>query len=201
MIANPPTAAHRMSVEDFDTWIELPENQAEIYEFINGELVTVPSNALASLIAGIIFGELYIYLKQSQLGFLTGEAGGYQVYGERYAPDVAFVSKAKQTLPAARGYNPVPPDLAVEVDYPGTDESARQLTIKLGNYLASGTVVWIVRPELLRVEIYEPGKAVRVLGKDDTISGGDLLPGFELPVKAIFPEEMTTTDQSATPNA
>lgn len=201
MIAHPPTAAHRMSVEDFDMWIELPENQSEIYEFINGELVTAPSNALASLISSLILTYLNMHVITHQLGYVTGEAGGYQVYGERYAPDVAFVSKAKQTLPAARGYNPVPPDLAVEVDYPGTDESARQLTIKLGNYLASGTVVWIVHPELLRVEIYEPGKAVRVLGKDDTISGGDLLPGFELPVKAIFPEEMTTTDQSATPNA
>lgn len=201
MIANAPAPAHRMSVEDFDAWIELPENQADIHEFINGELVTVPSNALASLISSLILTYLNMYVITHQLGYVTGEAGGYQVYGERYAPDVAFVSKAKQTLPAARGYNPIPPDLAVEVDYPGTDESARQLTIKLGNYLASGTVVWIVRPELLRVEIYEPGKAVRVLGKDETILGGELLPGFELPVKAIFPAEMTTADQSATPNA
>ena len=137
-----------MTVEAFDEWVELPENADRLFEYIGGETVEVPSNAFASMVAGIILGELYIFLKGKNLGYLTGEAGGYRVSGERYAPDVAFISKARQETLATRGYNPVPPDLVVEVDFPSTYESQRQLITKVVNYLAAGTVVWVVLPEV-----------------------------------------------------
>lgn len=179
----------RMTVEEFDEFAELPENADRLLEYIGREVVEVPSNAYASQISQIVAGEMYIFLKGKDLGHLTGEAGGYMVSGERYAPDVAFISKAKQQELARQGYNPNPPDLAVEVDFPSTYESQQNLNIKVANYLAAGTVIWVFKPEHKRVEIYAPGKPVEIFGIDGVLDGGDVLPGFKLAVKDIFPEE------------
>lgn len=177
-----------MSVEEFDVFAQLPENSDRILEYIGGEIVEVPSNPYASQFSQIISGELYIFLKGKDLGFLTGEAGGYMVSGERYAPDVAFISKAKQTELAKQGYNLIPPDLAVEVDFPSTYESQRQLRTKVVNYLAAGTVVWLVLPERKEIEVYIPGEPRKLLTSEDALDGGDVLPGFTLAVKSIFTE-------------
>ena len=176
------------TVEEFDAFVELPENIEKIFEYIGGEIVEVPSNPFASKISSIFSGEIYIYNKDKNLGHLTGEAGGYQVSGERYAPDVGILLKARQAHIAHTGYNPLPPDLAVEVDYPSTAQSRDILRIKLANYLAAGTTVWIAHPLTKKVEVYEPGKPVVILGINDTLDGGSILPGFNLAVKDIFPE-------------
>jgi Uma2 family endonuclease len=102
---------------------------------------------------------------------------------------VAFISKARQPELARQGYNPNPPDLAVEVDFPSTYESQQNLNVKVVNYLNAGTTVWVFKPEQKRVEVYAPGKSVRILGINDTLDGGEVLPGFKLAVKDVFPEE------------
>lgn len=181
----------KTSVEAFDQFVRQPENADRLFEYIAGEIVEVPSNPYASQISQIISGELYLFLKGKNLGHLTGEAGGYMVSGERYAPDVAFISRVKQAKLVSEGYNPNPPDLAVEVDVPSTYASQRNLFTKTVNYLAAGTVVWIVFPERQEVEVYVPGAALRVLGVKDTLDGGDVLPGFTLAVKDIFHDETT----------
>lgn len=177
----------KISVEEFDRFVDLPENFDKLFEYIGGELVEVLSNVYVSKIAGIISGELYIFLKGKDLGHLTGAAGGYQIVGERYAPDVAFISKNKQF--SQGGYNPDPPDLAVEVDFPSTYQSISNLIPKIVNYLSAGTIVWLVIPESKIVEIFAPGQPKKSVGIDGVLDGGDLLPGFKLAVKDIFPEQ------------
>lgn len=175
-----------MTAQEFDAYTDLPENADKLFEFIGGEIIEVPSNRYSSKIGGIFFGEIYIYLKQNPIGHLTGEAGGFQVFGERYAPDVGFTRKENQTEVAKSGYDPVPPDLAIEVDFPSTPQSKDRLRIKVGNYLAVGATVWLVFPETQTIEVYAPGQPVQILGIEGTLDGGDVLPGFSLPIKAIF---------------
>ena len=177
----------QLTVEEFDAFVELPQNADKLYEYIEGRVVEVPSNVFASEISGIIFGELYIFLKGKNLGHLTGEAGGYIVMGERCAPDVAFISKDKQPELARKGYNPTPPDLAVELDFPSSYQSQRDLRTKVANYLAAGTLVWVVTPETKEVEVYAPGQPSRIIGTDGVLDGGEVLLGFKLPVNEIFP--------------
>jgi Uma2 family endonuclease len=175
----------RYTVEEFEQFVELPENADKRFEYIGGEIVEVPSNAYVSEIAARILGYLFIYLLKNKLGHLTGEGGGYMVDGERYAPDVAFISNARQLHLAERGYNPNPPELAVEVLSPSNDTD--EIRIKTVHYLRAGTIIWIVNPEKKRIEVYS-AKGVRVLGIDEMLDGGDVLPGFTLAVKDIFPE-------------
>jgi len=119
-------------------------------------------------------------------GYITGADGGYQIGDERYLPDVAFVSKARQPEPSHETYNPLPPDLAVEVLSPSDQPDVMRL--KLANYLAAGTVVWVVNPETRTVEVYTPDKRAYRLGADGTLDGGEVLPGLALPVKDLFPD-------------
>ena len=176
-------------VEAFDEFVQQSENADKLYEYVGGEIVEGPSNPYASYVSGRILRRIATFAEEHHLGFTTGEAGGYIVSGERYAPDVAFISNVKQPRLVSEGYNPNPPDLAVEVDIPSTYTSQRLLFTKTVNYLAAGTVVWLVMPERKEVEVYIPGAPKRTLGVEAVLDGGDALPGFQLAVKDIFPDE------------
>ncbi len=175
-----------MTVEQFDQWVEREDNADHLFEFIGGEVYEVPSNAYASHFSQIIAGELYIYLRGLDLAHLTGEAGGYMVSGERYAPDAGVIFKAKQPVLAKSGYNPNPPDLAVEVDFPSTYQTQKALRTKIVNYLAAGTIVWLVSPESQTVSVYAPGQPARILTIEDSLDGNPLLAWFMLALKTIF---------------
>lgn len=192
-------AITKMTVAEFDHWVELPENYNKLFEYIGGEIVEVPSNAAASQISSLFNGYLFVYLLKNPIAHLTGEAGGYYVSGERYAPDVAILLKSRQPELDKRGYNRVAPDLVVEVDFPSTYESQEELRVKIANYLAAGTTVWLARPEApqnRRLEVYAPAQSVRLLGMADILDGGMILPDFTLPVKDVFPESIN--DQTPT---
>src|SRR2546427_304511 len=75
-------------------------------------------------------------------------------------------------------------ELAVEVVSPNDDNE--KLRIKVINYLAAGTLVWVVRPQDQKVEVCAPGRPVKIVDRDGTLDGGDVLPGFKLAVKDIF---------------
>ena len=55
---------------------------------------------------------------------------------------------------------------------------------------ADGTTVWVVYPETREVEVHAPGQTTQILGIDATLDGGDILPGFSLAVKDVFPEQL-----------
>ncbi len=175
-----------VSEAEFEAFILLPEHGDTVFELIDGKIYPVVSNNRSSRIAMTIGILLGAYVLQKKLGYVTGADGGYQVSGQRYIPDVAFMSKARQAEASDEAYNPIAPDLAVEVLSP-TDNPAN-VRIKLTNYLNAGTVVWIVDPSTQRVEIYIPKQKPTQLGIQDTIHGGEILPDFALPVSDIFAE-------------
>lgn len=128
---------------------------------------------------------IQLHLRERQLGgFVTGADGGYMVSGERYIPNAAYVSKERQSEPSRETYNPIAPDLAVAVLSPSKDPAA--MRIKMINSLRAGTTVWVVDPENKHVEVYAPGQPPKLLGIDDILNGGTVLPEFTLPVKDIF---------------
>lgn len=182
-----PQKVKHYTPEEFDQFVLLPENADRSFEYCDGEILEMVSNNYSSEIAAIILAEIRLYVKNKNLGRVTGADGGYKVAGARYIPDVAFISHQKQPRPSREAYNSNPPDLAVEVLSPGNDEHT--MRIKISHYLDAGTTLWIVDPERQRVEVYAPGKVVQLAYSGDTLTGGDILPGFELPVKDIFPQD------------
>jgi Uma2 family endonuclease len=54
-------------------------------------------------------------------------------------------------------------------------------------YLQAGVrLVWLVDPASRTVSVFRPDAAPRTLGEGDILDGGDILPGFSLPVAEIF---------------
>ena len=58
---------------------------------------------------------------------------------------------------------------------------------KRKEYFEAGTtLVWQVYPKRKEVEVYTTPSLCRTLGLKDTLDGGDLLPGFCLPLTDLF---------------
>jgi Uma2 family endonuclease len=78
------------------------------------------------------------------------------------------------------------PDLAIEVV--SMEKTPEQLASKAREYITAGTpMVWVVDPEARQVTVYR-GREVMVLKGGDSLDGGDVLPGFVLPVTRLFAE-------------
>jgi len=175
-----------MTVDEFDVFVMLPENRHRLLEFIGGEVVEVVSSNYSSMIGSSVAGKLVIFVDNYHLGFVTGANGGYKVAGERYIPKAAFVANHKQPEPSNEPYNPIAPDLAVEVLSPSNDD--REMRIKLVNYLRAGTTLWIIDGDRKQVGVYSAKYPPIIVGIKDVLDGGDVLPGFTLAVREIFAE-------------
>ena len=101
------------------------------------------------------------------------------------SPDVWFLSHERLKEVAREGFYEGAPGLAVEVVSPG--EEAEGVLAKVLDYLEAGAkAVWLVYPELKAVEVYGRGGAGRLLRAHEALEGGEALPGFRLPLEALF---------------
>ena len=110
-------------------------------------------------------------------------------------PDVSFVSF--QRWPKGKPVPPTPawevvPDLAVEIVSPSND--AYEVLEKVEEYFACGVQrVWVIYPPFSKVYDYASTTSVRILTGADHLSGGEVLPGFELPLSELFEEPTVKT--------
>lgn len=173
-----------MTVEDFEAFAELPENAHKRLEFIEGEIHEVASNNRSSGV-GMRFGTLVgAHIITHDLGIVTGPDGGYSLGQGRYIPDFAFISKAKQNAYSADTWNRTSPDLVIEVLSPSNTRD--EIEKKTNAYLAAGATTWIANPISKTIEVHAPGQPRQLLGMDDILQGGDVLPGFKIAVREIF---------------
>jgi Uma2 family endonuclease len=186
MVVERASTALRMSVETFDKWVFLPENADHNFECIGGEVIEVVSNSESSEIAMLIGSFITTYVIANNLGRVTGADGGYMIGDERYIPDVAFISRQHQPERSREAYNPIAPDLAVEVISPS--DSPALMPVKVSNYLAAHVIVWVVDPDTKSISVHAQGKTVVVYTIDDTLDGGAVLPGFTMALKDVFKE-------------
>jgi hypothetical protein len=123
----------------------------------------------------------------------TLEAGSPRyILVEVRMPDVSFIRWDSVDDPQiienpAGAFLEVPPDLAVEVLSPSN--TRREMEIKLQEYANAGVkLVWYVDPERKEVDVYLKGnpKRKKTLGVDNTLDGGDVLPGFTVKVAKLF---------------
>jgi len=164
-----------------------------ICELIDGVLVEKTVGYYESLVAVEIIHLLKVFLETHDLGIVLGEAGTLRILPTQVrVPDVCFISWDKfpnRQLPD----QPVPrlaPDLAVEVLSPGNTEA--EMWRKLHDYFAAGVrLVWYVDPQTRSARAYTAVDQCVALGEQDSLSGGEVLPGFELPLKDLFTKART----------
>jgi Uma2 family endonuclease len=79
----------------------------------------------------------------------------------------------------------VVPDLAVEVLSRGNRPG--EMKRKLRDYFLAGiAVVWFINPRTRTAEVYTSPEKRKRLGEGDSLEGGDLIPGFTLPLTELF---------------
>jgi Uma2 family endonuclease len=159
-------------------------------ELVDGQLVERNMGQKADAIASRIGRILGNYAEDRDLGLINGSQGGYQIFPDDpdrvRIPDVSFTPKGR--LPQegiAEGHSRVVPDLVVEVISP--NDTAADLMVKVREYLNAGIpLVWVANPDDQSVGVYRADGSAALLGPNDTIDGGAVLPGFSCQVAVFF---------------
>lgn len=155
-------------------------------EWACGEVLQKPmpdvSHAAIQFFFATVLGP---YLKQTGIGraftelrCIFGPPGRERIF----VPDLVYV--ARERLPEGR-YLYAPPDLAIEILSP--DHHTGRTLNKVHFFLLYGVrMVWVVDPSDATVTVQAPGVEPRTLGTGELLDGGDVLPGFNVPVDDIF---------------
>jgi Uma2 family endonuclease len=184
-----------MSLEDF-----LEAYHIQPFELINGERKLLMTNVVIhGKIIGILIFALKIYIIEQQMGEVLSETtfilpdthNRNWVKGSR-SPDVMFycgnrAAEYEAVTPdwRIRPY-PIVPDLVVEVVSP-TDRYS-DINAKVQTYLRDGVrLIWVIDPQSRIVTIHAPDlENPLVLHGDATLTGGEVLPGFQITLATLF---------------
>ena len=162
-----------------------------LYEIVNGQRVDLPPMSVyATWLASCLHGQLWSYARDKGLGWSVAEMLFVldAEHNLRRRPDVAFVSTARWPLDRAlpmTGDWDVVPDLAVEVISP--NDVFKDVLAKVREYFHYGVqVIWVIAPEEQQVYVYDSPVQVRILTGQDELTGGEVVPGFRLPLVHLF---------------
>lgn len=181
-----------ITAERFFELMEQPEYLDRVIELVEGELIEMSK---PTRIHGVVLIRLAVkianFVDAHELGEVTAGDAGFIL--ERKAGgrdtvrglDIAFVSKSRVPDPPDFSWYEIGPDLAVEVISPSN--KASDIHLKVMQLINAGTrLVWLVYPES-RTVVAHTSEGATTFPENDTLSGGEVLPGFELRVGDIFP--------------
>jgi len=175
------------TAEEFWEIARLPENEEQRLELEGGVIVEMASSSpINTIVAGRVIYFLNAFVIPANLGYVTVPDGGFKLGPHKVRqPDAAFISKGR--LPEVPRQFNLAPDLAVEVVSANED-----VLKKVNEYLRAGTrLVWAIYCEEKTVYVFRLDEDGKVRGQsfgiDDTLEGEDVLPGFTLAIKDLFP--------------
>ena len=109
--------------------------------------------------------------------------------GAKRAPDASWMLKERffslSKEDRAERFAPICPDFVIELR--SKSDNLRKLQAKMREYIENGARFgWLIDPYEKRVHIYRADKTVEVLNNPKTVSGEDVLRGFELDLTEIW---------------
>lgn len=180
-----------ITAEEFFEIAENPENESRLLELHDGEIVEMPSpDLLHNMVVMLISGAFWDFLKEHPVGYVFGDNTDYILSrGLVYKPDVSVV--AKERLPVLTKRFKGAPDIAVEVVSPSNYEP--EMIEKVENYIRYGSrMVLLMYPLKKTIRVCRPQEDgtvnIRALKAEDWLDGEDVLPGFRVQVKTLFPD-------------
>jgi Uma2 family endonuclease len=102
-------------------------------------------------------------------------------------PDVGFASW--DCLPGRKRPRKPVPHIALDhvVEVLSKSNTKAEMARKLGEYFQAGVrVVWLVNPKTRSVHVYTAVDRLAVLTGNQSLDGGDVLPGFSLMLSELF---------------
>jgi Uma2 family endonuclease len=159
-----------------------------LFELVDGTLVEKVMGYGEGFLASDIIRLLGKFVDQHNLGDLGGADSSMRLLpGLVRLPDVTFV-RWERYPNHERPTEPIPdvvPDLAVEVLSEGN--TAGEMKRKLKEYFFAGVqLVWFVDPRRRTVKVFTSPEQGETLTEEQTLEGGEVLPGLRLPVRDVF---------------
>ena len=160
------------------------------YELVRGELRKMaPVGARHGRAAGKVARQLMNHVATNDLGEVYIAEPGFLLASDPdliRVPDLAFVRRERfEDVGDTDGFFPAPPDLAVEVISP--PDRYTEVAEKVADWLNAGTrMVIVVDPRRRVATTHMPGREPLTLYEADTLDGGDVVPGWSMPVADIF---------------
>lgn len=175
---------------EFYDFIQQPQNIDRVFELIDGEIVEkMPSFGYSSGLGARMTTFVGMYLLKHDIAHMTDAQGGYEIDdGNALAPDIGVILKSRLPELPHDSYVPVRPDLVVEVvSVPDLKDPENRIEKKLQRYINAGVpLIWYLFPEREQAEVHKKGEPKQIMGLDDTLGGGEVLPGFTLSVRKMF---------------
>jgi Uma2 family endonuclease len=159
------------------------------YELVRGDLLKMtPANPEHGMYASRFDYAIRAFAEQHDLGEVYTADPGFQLAPEPEpivrCPDVAFVRRDRIPEKSARAFWALAPDLVVEII--SDSEPAAEIESKVEDYRAAGVkLIWLVYPRTQTV-VEHRGDQLRRFTKRDSLDGGEVLPGFALPLANLF---------------
>ena len=136
-----------------------------------------------------LIGQIWFWSRKNKLGKAFDSSTGFKLpNGATRSPDASWIKIERWealTLQQRKKYLPLCPDFAVELVSESDDvEDTRK---KMREYIENGLKLgWLINPKDKQVEIYRIGKEVEILDSPKSLSGEDVLVGFNLDLEVIF---------------
>ncbi len=177
-----------MTIAEFDALMETLPDDGRKYELAHGELIEMPPpKPIHNLIALLVTHFMLLHVESRKLGLVIFGLGVRPFNDDMtlYFADVGYISYARLPKSDLAQYIPMAPDLAVEIISPTDMEE--QIGSKVADYLRAGTqLVWVIYPKTQSAYMYQPDGKFQIIDRNGTLSGGDVLPDFTLPLADLF---------------
>lgn len=173
-----------------DELFNLPEDETQWCELIEGEIVHMsPPGGMHGVVGGKLMGLLFAHVNTHRLGTVVLSETGF-IIGRNpdtvLAPDGAFIRRERILRAGVpKAYFTEAPSLVIEVVSPR--DTVSDVAAKMHRWLKAGVeMAWVVDPFGRTVTIYRSADNIRVLTEKDTLSGEDVVAGFECKVAELF---------------
>ena len=170
--------------------VRIHDHEDRLYELVDGVLMEKTVGTYEAYLAGVMVHVLWTFVKDCDLGIVLGADGMMRLApGLVRIPDASFISW--QRLPDRKiprtAIADLAPDLAVEVI--SRSNTREEMDRKLADYFSSGArLVWYVYPSERQIKVYLAPSLSTTLGDQETLDGGEILPGFSLSLAQFFAE-------------
>lgn len=158
-------------------------------ELVDGVLVEKAMGFLESQLAMTLGRIIGTWVFDRRLGIVTGEQGMIRPLPDQVRmPDVAFYRQDK--FPNGTPLEPAPelaPDLAIEVISPSN--TAGEMERKRRDLFQAGMrLFWEINPRSRTAVVWTAVDHSTNLSENDSLDGGDVLPGFSVRLADLFAE-------------
>jgi Uma2 family endonuclease len=168
------------------------EPERRPYELVDGTLVEKVTGFDLAIITGNCISALHAFVRPLRIGVVLGPRAPYRLAaGLVRSPSASFItaSKWRQYRITRPPIAPFAPDIAADYFTPANTRA--EMARKRREYFTAGArLVWEVNPRRRTVTVYTTPTASTRLTEVDTLSGGDVLPGFALPLAELFADPL-----------